>query len=117
MIVTLPWPDRRLSPNARVHFQQRAKVAKLARDDAIIETCSQMPVQVRQAIAHGDDRLHLTLTFCPPDRRRRDLDNMLASAKALLDGYAHALNVDDHRFDLTLRRGEPVKRGCVEIAV
>lgn len=116
MKVVLPWPSPKLSPNARIHRMQRAKLVAAARDDALIATCGQIPVHVRRAFAQGEGFIHLTLTFRPPDKRRRDLDNMLASAKALLDGFANACQVDDHRFELTLRRGEPVKLGEVEIA-
>ena len=62
--------------------------------------------------------LALTLTFCPPDKRRRDRDNLLASMKSDLDGVAQALGLDDQYFDpITLQRGEPVKGGCVLVEV
>jgi hypothetical protein len=32
--IALPWPDPRLSPNARVHFMALARVKKSARHDA-----------------------------------------------------------------------------------
>lgn len=96
---------------------QRAKLVASAREDALIATCGQIPVHVRRVMAVADEPIHLTITFHPPDRRRRDLDNMLASAKALLDGFANACQVDDHRFELTLRRGEPVKLGEVLVSL
>jgi crossover junction endodeoxyribonuclease RusA len=62
--------------------------------------------------------LALTLTFCAPDRRRRDLDNLLSALKADFDGVAQALGVDDHMFEpITLRRGEAVKPGRVVLEI
>lgn len=60
---------------------------------------------------------HLSITFNPPDKRRRDLDNMLASCKAMLDGLASAMKVDDYEFTITLRRGDPVKGGAVAVVI
>jgi crossover junction endodeoxyribonuclease RusA len=60
---------------------------------------------------------HLRLTFHPPDKRKRDLDNMLASVKSGLDGVSDAMGVDDSRWSLTLRRGEPTPGGAVVIEV
>lgn len=59
----------------------------------------------------------LNITFNPPDRRRRDLDNMLAACKAYLDGISDALGVDDSNFKLTIQKGEVVKGGQVVVEV
>lgn len=117
MRVELPWPDPSLAPNRKngrhwgsVHA---AKGNRLA--DARVLTLAAM----RQAgYVPPPGALALTLTFCAPDRRRRDLDNLLAALKADFDGVAQALGVDDQLFDpLTLRRGEPVKGGRVVVEV
>jgi crossover junction endodeoxyribonuclease RusA len=50
-------------------------------------------------------RAHLVVTFCPPDERKRDLDNMLAAIKSGLDGIADAIGMDDSRWEITMRRG------------
>lgn len=63
----------------------------------------------------GWSAMRVSITFCPPDRRRRDLDNMLAACKPLLDGIADATGVDDHLWSLTIRRGDPVNGGEVRI--
>lgn len=61
-------------------------------------------------------RLAVTLAVNPPDRRRRDLDNM---PKALLDALTHAqVILDDSQIDdLHILRGEPVKDGCVVVSI
>ena len=94
MILTLPWPDRTLHPNARVHWVKLWHAKKAARADAYM--------LAMQAGAKGvtlpEGRLHLWIDFYPPDRRRRDDDGLLASMKAARDGIADALGVDDSRF-------------------
>ena len=44
------------------------------------------------------ERVHVRVTFHPPDMRARDLDNMFASIKGGLDGLADALGIDDSWF-------------------
>lgn len=94
MILELPWPDRKLHPNARTHWRAKARATRLARGDAFIFA--------RAAGWHTfplpEGRLHLWLDFYPPDRRRRDDDGLLASMKAARDGIADALKIDDARF-------------------
>mgnify|MGYP003403650944 FL=1 len=60
----------------------------------------------------------LSLVYMAPDRRHRDLDNLLAASKSIIDGMAHALGVDDSRFkpilvDSVYAGGE----GCLVAAV
>ena len=107
--VRLPWPPKELSPNARVHWAQKAGKAKRYRQDACVLTLC----QINRAGINWIESYALHLTFCPPDRRRRDLDNMLASIKPGIDGIADAIQVDDQHFSLTLKRGEPTKGGEV----
>lgn len=92
--LVLLWPSRDLHPNARVHYQRRAKAAKLARTEGRVV-----------AIASGwkhltlpEGRLHLWIDFYPPDKRRRDDDGLLSSFKPYRDGIADALGIDDSRF-------------------
>ena len=75
-----------------------------------------------RAIAYKDKTqlsapIHLAITFHPPDKRKRDLDNMLASIKSGLDGIADAIEVDDFHWVLTIKRAEPVKGGAINIKV
>lgn len=61
-------------------------------------------------------RLSVRVVAHPPDRRRRDLDNL---GKALLDAMAHGgVYEDDSQIDrLTLERGEVVRGGRVDVTI
>ena len=117
MRIELPWPDSSLAPNRKngrhwgaVHS---AKVKRLA--DARYLALAAMR---QQGYAPPPGTLPLVVTFHAPDKRRRDLDNLLAALKADFDGVAQALGVDDQQFEpLTLRRGAPVKGGLVVLEV
>ncbi|WP_136685675.1 hypothetical protein [Falsirhodobacter xinxiangensis] len=107
--VELPWPSSALSPNARGHWRIAAAAKARARRDANI-ACRAAGVRNIDAPA-----LHLSLTFCAPTRGRRDMDNLLASMKAAIDGIADATGVDDSTYSFTLARG-PVRKGGAVLA-
>lgn len=90
--ISLPWPPMDVSPNARVHWSKKSKAAKAYRKE-----CWAL---VKQAglTAPKDGPLHLWLDFYPPCKRKRDVDNCIASFKSGSDGIADALGVDDSRF-------------------
>jgi len=106
----LPWPDRRLSPNARLHWGAVARVKKKARKDAYYA-----------ALAAGlgkldAERISVRVSYFPPDQRHRDTDNMVASSKSFFDGIADAIGIDDSRWTLTIApRGPIEKHGMVKI--
>lgn len=109
MIVTLPWPHRILSPNARVHWRVRAKYAAAAREYAfwLATDAGARPITA--------DHLNVFITFHQPDKRRRDRDNMIGSLKSYCDGIADAIGVDDSKWTPTYHVGEPVKGGEVVV--
>lgn len=117
MIVSLPWPPKGLSPNARLHWAQQAKLKSVARQSADWFAKAAMPLPVRQHIGGGDAPIPLKVTFYPPDRRRRDDDNMVASFKSYRDGLADALGVDDRRFRPSYEFAEPEQPGKVEVRI
>lgn len=110
--VTLPWPSPILHPNARPHWAAKAKAAKTARVTAgwavTAETGGKFP-QCKQVA--------VSVTFCPPDKRRRDMDGMIASMKAAQDGISDAIGIDDHFFVPTYAFGAPVKGGAVRVEI
>lgn len=66
---------------------------------------------LQQRAVHGlEGELRLTVLAHPPDRRRRDLDNL---CKALLDAIAHAGVIeDDSQFSEIHLRRMPVSSGA-----
>lgn len=112
LCVTLPWPHKDLSPNARVHWRRKAPRVKVARNAALALA---FEAGARKMTVSAAPRI--SIEFCPPDRRRRDADNCMASLKASLDGIADALGVDDSRFISTYSMGAPVRGGAVLVTV
>ncbi|MDF3607531.1 hypothetical protein PE067_16105 [Paracoccus sp. DMF-8] len=109
--VTLPWPPSALSPNARVHWAAKARIAAKVRKDACY-LCQGACVR-----ALPWDRMHVAIEFQPASARRYDLDNAVARCKSLLDGLSDATGIDDSRWTLALSRGPVVKGGAVIITV
>lgn len=109
-MITLPWPDPRLSPNAREDRRRIADVRKAQKDQAFW-----LAKKARMQFPHLSQQPHVRVTFHPPDKRRRDLDNMLASVKSALDGVALATGVDDSLWGLTIIKGPVTKGGAVVI--
>lgn len=119
MRIELPWPPRELSPNARVHYFAKSRVTKRYREDAywLADEANLNAIVGADWYPSGDGPITLAFTFHPPDKRRRDLDTMLSSVKAGIDGIADALGVNDVRFEYALKRAEPVKNGRVVIVI
>lgn len=97
----LPWPDKALSPNARVHWRKLAKAKKSAKDIAYYAVVD----AGIHGLVTGPVRVHYT--FEPPARYRYDDDGLEARMKAARDGIALALGIDDHEFRATREIGEP----------
>lgn len=96
LTLTLPWPPRALSPNIRhAHWSVLARAKRLYRTACALTARQQGASQLTAPEAA------ISLTFVPPDRRHRDLDNCIASMKAGLDGLADAIGIDDSRWTLT----------------
>lgn len=111
MELTLPWPPAACSPNARVHWARKSKAAKSYR-----AACHLLAKQAGIQAPVGDALL--VLEFVPPDRRRRDDDNLLAMFKAGRDGLADALGIDDNVFATQIRVSkETTKGGAVRVRI
>lgn len=111
-MISLRFPPKELSPNARPHWAKLAKAKRSYRMECFIDA-------KRQGIKKlaTQKPLTISLVFYPPDRRRRDWDNMLAAAKSGLDGLADALGVDDRNWKLSFSVSpEPLDRVSVEIS-
>jgi crossover junction endodeoxyribonuclease RusA len=113
MKIILPFPPVDVSPNARLHWSRVAKAKKQYRSDCYYDAKSQ-GVRPKVGIV---DKFLIHLVFYPPDKRRRDWDNMLASMKSGLDGLADALKVDDSKWQISFNVAEPFKGGKVEVTI
>ena len=110
--ITLGWPARALHPNHRAaHWSVKAAATKSARTNAAWAT--------KQAGLSKLDlaSLKATIVFYPPDNRRRDLDSLLSSMKAAIDGISDVVGVDDSSWQFTISKAEPVKHGAVKITL
>lgn len=96
------WPIPRLWPNSRDHRMQVWRAQQAATREAYWATNLVKP---RNWKPNGE-RFKLTIRAHPSVRRERDDDNLIAAAKSLRDGIAHALGVDDKLFDI-----QPVQWG------
>ncbi len=103
MIIRLPFPAPELFPNRKNGKHWKATMA--AKHIQIAEARRITNEALREDFANTlkpkrwlNGNIPLSLVYLTPDKRKRDLDNMLAASKALLDGMAQALGVDDSRF-------------------
>lgn len=118
VVVVLAWPTRGLSPNDRVHWRALAAAKRRFRRLCWGEALEQRAAVRFWSQFDGTAPLQLRLTFCPPDRRRYDRDNLVARMKAGIDGLCDALQIDDSRFaEVVAAMGEPTKGGCVRLAI
>ena len=88
--ITLPWPAPALRSNERVHWAEKARATKDARNHA-------------WAVAMETPRIEcvpdatIFIEYYPPSRRE-DVHNVPASLKAYIDGIADAMGCDDKGF-------------------
>lgn len=111
--LSLPWPDSRLSPNARGHWSKKEKPRKAA-----IKLAGQECIAWRVGRGWAGP-LRVTVDFYPPDRRKRDDDNVIGAFKPYRDGIAAFIGVDDAEWHVTyaLHRGEPKPGGQVVVRI
>ncbi len=110
--LTLPWPpsvNRYWRHNrGRTHISKEGRDYRVAVADAVVS---------QRVPSFGVARVGVRLTCIPPDRRRRDLDNL---TKGLLDALEDAgVFDDDSQIDEInlLRSQPPEKPGRVEVEV
>ena len=117
LTVDLPWPPAELNPNRKNGKHWSSTHAIKTR---YLADCRLLVLQAmgQAGYAPPAGAFGLTITFTAPDKRRRDMDNLLASLKSGLDGVSQALGVDDQHFEpITLRRAAGGKPGKVTIEV
>lgn len=101
MIIRLPFPAAELFPNRKngKHWGATNDAKECQKWDAFIATKAASNTNPLALGKFQDGQnIPLLLLYLTPDKRHRDCDNMLAASKALLDGVALALGIDDKRF-------------------
>ena len=112
LILNLPFPPAKLNPNKRLHWAAKAKEARNYRT-----YCRVTAIQQGAEKLGIEGKLQITITIYPPDRRRRDADNMVSAFKSGQDGIADAIGIDDHLWLPTYKFGDPVKYGAVKVEI
>ncbi len=97
LIIKLPFPDAALFPNRKngKHWTSTASKKVAQKLEGFVLTKQTMQKAGPQ---EWPEHIPLSLMYVTPDKRHRDMDNCLAASKALLDGMADALGVNDKRF-------------------
>jgi len=113
--VTMPWPTKNLSPNARPHW------ATLSREKAQYRSSWRMLSFAAGAMGYGKmwpmhERRNVHFEFYPPNRRPRDDANIMASIKSGVDGMADALGVDDRFFRTSYELKEQIG-GYIKVTI
>lgn len=116
--LVLPWPDKKLNPNARLHWRAKHAVKAPSREAARLIGIEAMQAHgIKASDFASDGKLDLIVCFYPPDRRHRDDDNMVGSFKTLRDGLADAFGVNDRRFRAHYFFHDPDAPGRIEVEV
>lgn len=114
--IILPYPSKELMPNRKngKHWGATVKAKDDARDYAYYATLAAL----RTNDVPVGDTLPLIINFIASDKRKRDLDNLLSSAKGQIDGVARALKIDDSRFEpITIARGYDKTNSCMQLKI
>lgn len=92
LTITLPWPPTvntyYRSVNGRAIISEKGRAYRKAVADQVL---------IQRGAKHLDGRLSVAIEAFPPDKRKRDLDNI---CKAVLDSLTHAgVWLDDCQID------------------
>lgn len=109
--ITLPWPPKELSPNRRGHWAKSHKHRQQYKHDCHYFALFQGLLKINA------DRVKVNIIFHPPDRRKRDDDNMIGAFKAGRDAIAELIGVDDANWDVTYAFMPPEKPGKIELTI
>lgn len=114
MRIELPWPDKILFPNKTKHWAAHNKAKQYYKSTCAYLAHEQGVWQLKRGVKNTP----IKIDFYPPDKRRRDLDNMLAAMKSGLDGISAFYGLDDYHFrPITIDVIEPVKDGKVVVFI
>jgi crossover junction endodeoxyribonuclease RusA len=108
--ISFPWPPAALTPHAKGSPWPKINATKKYRYEAkVLATLANVP---------SSPTARLVFTYHPP-RRGSDVQNVHGRLKALIDGIADAMGVDDKNFRCAFPEvfAEPVKGGAVIVEV
>jgi crossover junction endodeoxyribonuclease RusA len=107
-------PPPSLSPNARVHWSQRCEVVATYRMIAKSRGWAALCDAEENRQPAWPPAFAMTVTLVTKNNRRRDLDNLLAACKPLIDGLVDAgLLIDDSsRYLTSITVQREVDPGC-----
>lgn len=106
LIVRIPFPDPALNPNKK---NGKHWAATLSAKYAVKSTAYKATLAAVGSRSVVSMPTSMTITFVSPDRRRRDIDNLLASSKFAIDSICGALGIDDNCFSEIIIRREYAK--------
>lgn len=109
--VRLPWPPTTNHLHTIAHGRKILSAKGREYRGSVLAAC------LEQSAPHlGTARVRVSLIAMPPDRRRRDLDNL---TKAILDALAFARVFDDDAQidELSIIRSDPAKPGRVLVTI
>lgn len=106
-----PWPPKELNPNSRLFWRAKNPVKRAYRDQGYYGT-----KVVTLTEAQQDEPIACLITYHPPDKRHRDIDNLLAACKPLIDGMSDRLGINDRNIrPVTIDFGDVEQGGRVDI--
>jgi crossover junction endodeoxyribonuclease RusA len=92
MTAYFPFPDPKLSPNARGHWAPIARVKKAYKGDCIKSLWAERIGKI------DADKMHVQYTFFPPAKHGYDLDGLDSRMKYGTDAIAHVTGINDRHF-------------------
>ena len=110
MTLTLAWPPSVNTYYRHVGHKTLISAAGRAYRANVLASVTE------QGTPRTKGRVRVTAIAHPPDKRRRDLDNLW---KSLLDSLTHALVIEDDSLidDLRITRAEPQKPGRIILTI
>ena len=101
--IKLPFPDKKLSSNARLHWKAKLSAKAIARNVGYF-ACYEMMTEGRNNIIDSlaDKKLAIFIKVHAPNNRRHDILNVGDNLKYYIDGICEALGIDDYIFDIAI---------------
>jgi len=110
--LVFPWPDSKLSPNSRVDRRWVTPLRRRAKSEGFILA------QAAGLEFPQDADLEIEIVIHPPDKRKRDDDNIYSAFKSYRDGVFQYLDLDDSAIRRTvLEWGEVIKGGELHVTI